>query len=252
MNTSSGVKILEIIANVGGEATTIYPTLIFDDKSIILVDAGYPDQLSLISEKIIQAGLDYRKISKIIITHQDIDHIGSLQAFVEELPQKVEVLAHEEERPYLEGYKVPLRLAALQAQLPNASQEVQDYYKHYKSVYDSLKIQIEKSLIDGEELPYCGGIVIIHTPGHTPGHICLYAKKHKILIAGDAMSVVAGQLSGPNIVYTLDMEVALASLKKLKNYDIEKVICYHGGLFTDKPNKRIAQLAENRHPQRED
>jgi glyoxylase-like metal-dependent hydrolase (beta-lactamase superfamily II) len=93
-------------------------------------------------------------------------------------------------------------------------------------------------------LPYCGGITVINTPGHTPGHISLYHKPSKTLIAGDAMIVADGRLLGPNPQYTLDMKTAIESLKKLMQYDIETVICYHGGLYKDNANRRIAELAK--------
>jgi glyoxylase-like metal-dependent hydrolase (beta-lactamase superfamily II) len=39
------------------------------------------------------------------------------------------------------------------------------------------------------------------------------------------------------------MDTALKSLKKLARYDIETVVCYHGGVYGDNPNKRLAELA---------
>jgi hypothetical protein len=39
------------------------------------------------------------------------------------------------------------------------------------------------------------------------------------------------------------MDVAIQSLKKLTQYDIEAVICYHGGLYREDVNRRIAELA---------
>ncbi|MFP3381467.1 MBL fold metallo-hydrolase, partial [Bacillus sp. SIMBA_069] len=58
------------------------------------------------------------------------------------------------------------------------------------------KGRVDYTLIDGQELPFCGGIRVIHTPGHTPGHISLYLKQSKILIAGDSMYSVNGILGG--------------------------------------------------------
>jgi Zn-dependent hydrolases, including glyoxylases len=120
------------------------------------------------------------------------------------------------------------------------SKEEQD---KMKKMYSSLKV--DRTVEDGEELPYCGGIKVIHTPGHTHGHICLYLKKYKALVTGDGMNVAAGKLVGPNPIFTFDMAQAVQSLKKLTNYDIQTVICYHGGLFTDSPNERIAELANS-------
>ena len=42
------------------------------------------------------------------------------------------------------------------------------------------------------------------------------------------------------------MEEALGSLKKLAQYDVQRVICYHGGLFSDNANQRIAELANGK------
>jgi hypothetical protein len=44
---------------------------------------------------------------------------------------------------------------------------------------------------------------------------------------------------------TFDIGLSKKSLKKLAEYDIEKVICYHGGLYKDKVNQRIEELANS-------
>ena len=103
---------------------------------------------------------------------------------------------------------------------------------------------MDKTIEDGEELPFCGGIQVIFTPGHTTGHICLYLKKYKTLVAGDAMNVIDGELSGPNPQFTYNMKEAVNSLKKLSKYDINSVICYHGGVYSQNVNQRIIELAK--------
>jgi hypothetical protein len=40
-----------------------------------------------------------------------MDHVGSLTAILKESPQKIEVLAHEKERPYIQGEKLPIKMA---------------------------------------------------------------------------------------------------------------------------------------------
>ena len=105
---------------------------------------------------------------------------------------------------------------------------------------------VDRTLADGEELPHAGGIVVIYTPGHSPGHLCLYHKRSRSLITGDALNVSEGLLAGPNPVHTPDVATALASLKQLAAYDIETVICYHGGVYRGDANRRIAELADGR------
>jgi len=84
---------------------------------------------------------------------------------------------------------------------------------------------------------------VIHTPGHTPGHLSLFVKKAKLLIAGDELRVEEGESVGPNESATPDMESANASLRKLTDYQIDYVVCYHGGLYGPNARERIAELS---------
>lgn len=106
-----------------------------------------------------------------------------------------------------------------------------------------ITAKVDRTIGDGEVLPYCGGISVIFTPGHTPGHVSLYHQPSKTLITGDALVAANGELLGPNPQATPDMEMALRSLKKFTEYDISTVICYHGGVYTNNPNARLAELA---------
>ena len=108
-------------------------------------------------------------------------------------------------------------------------------------------VEVKRTLKDNERLSFCGGIRVIHTPGHTPGHICLYHEESKTLIAGDELNVMDGQLTGPNkrTMNEEDTKMAINSLKKLEEYDIENVISYHGGLFNNNPHQKIKELTGN-------
>jgi len=244
MKIAEGLEVLEIHNNPKDYVAIFRPTLIWDEETVILVDTGVPGQLENIREAMEKAGVPFEKLTKVIITHHDTDHIGSLSKLVKEAKHKLEVLAHEGERPYIQGEKLPIkmtpqRIAEIEA-LPEVERE------GIKEMYASLATRVDTLIKDGEELPYCGGIVVIHTPGHTPGHICLYLKKYKALITGDSFNVVEGQLYGPNPIYTFNIEEAISSLTKFEKYDIKTVLCYHGGVFSNNPNKRIAELADNK------
>lgn len=65
-----------------------------------------------------------------------------------------------------------------------------------------------------------------------PGHISIYIKDSKTLIAGDALVVEDDKLTIANPQYTLDIISAKNSIKKLLNYEIDKIVCYHGGVYT--------------------
>lgn len=246
MRIANGVEMLEIAANMMGKQSIICPTLLWDEQSAVLVDTGYPGQLPLIRQALEQAGISFETLSKVILTHQDLDHIGSLPNILTESAQKIEVLANEIEKPFIQGEKRLLKItdeaiAQIDANFPPDVPE--EWRKAFKQLLENPpRAQVDTIVVDGAELPDCGGITIIDTPGHTPGHISLYHQPSKTLIAGDAMVVRDGQLFGPDPQYTLDLDEAMRSLKKLTRYDIETVICYHGGAFSDQVNSRIAEL----------
>ena len=64
----------------------IYPSLIILNNELTLVDTGYTNFLPFIENEIFKNGYDMKKLKNIIITHYDIDHIGSLYDFKEKYP----------------------------------------------------------------------------------------------------------------------------------------------------------------------
>jgi len=243
MRLADGVEMLELPIRSFTGQNIIHPTLTWDDDTVVLVDAGFSGQLQQIREAVARAGVSFDRLDKVIVTHQDIDHIGGLPDIILESSHKVEVLSHEEEKPYIEGRKplIKMNQARLSKRLVSLPEEQRQQAEALFA--NPPKASVDTAVADGEILPYCGGITVIFTPGHTPGHICLYLNKSKILVTGDALVAADGELRGPNPGATYDMDAALKSLKKLTRYDIETVICYHGGVYRDNPNKRLAELA---------
>ncbi|TCZ80123.1 MBL fold metallo-hydrolase [Paenibacillus albiflavus] len=230
MQVASGVEMLEISANIMGETTVIHPTIIWDEQHVVLVDTGYPGQLDIIRKAMAQAGIPIERLTTIILTHQDIDHIGCLPAIMNEFPHnRIEVLANEIERPYIQGDKLLIKFAHALSQIDSWPEEQRT---KLKPVFENPpKGRVDRTLQDGEVLPYCGGLTVINTPGHTPGHISLYHQASQTLIAGDAMFIVDGKLALPDPKTTIDMEAAEESVKKIQEYDYKQMICYHGGLY---------------------
>ncbi len=64
-----------------------------------------------------------------------------------------------------------------------------------------------------------------------PGHISLYLPSSKALIAADAVVIEDGKLNIANPDFALDLDEAVRSVERLMDYDIEQLICYHGGLY---------------------
>ncbi|MDW5550258.1 MBL fold metallo-hydrolase [Methanosarcina sp.] len=77
------------------------------------------------------------------------------------------------------------------------------------------------------------------------GHICLYLHESKTLIAGDALFLQDGELVISHPTATLDMEQAKKSIKKLLDYDIDKIVCYHGGVYKDNIKETLTKISIN-------
>jgi mRNA degradation ribonuclease J1/J2 len=83
---SEGLATLALtITSSGATPRVIHPTLLWDDENVILVDTGVPGQLQAIREAMDKLGVPFRRLDKVIITHQDVDHIGSLPEVVKAL-----------------------------------------------------------------------------------------------------------------------------------------------------------------------
>ncbi|WGV59353.1 MBL fold metallo-hydrolase [Brevibacillus brevis] len=201
----------------------IHPILLWDQDMAVLIDTGFPGQMEDLRVAMEKTGVPLDKLKAVILTHQDVDHIGSLPEILQEGRDRVHVYAHELDKPYIQG-EIPL---------------LKDGH-----VENPPKGRVDHTVSDGQELPFCGGIRVIHTPGHTPGHISLYLKQSKILIAGDSMYSVNGFLEGIHAPTTPDMNAARLSLKKYVDLDIASVVCYHGGLSNGNVKDRIVELSQ--------
>ncbi|MBP1961679.1 MBL fold metallo-hydrolase [Paenibacillus aceris] len=246
MQIANGIHMLELEVTIMGRPNVIYPTLLCDEKSAVLIDTGYPGNFPLICKAIEEHHVSLDKLNTIIISHQDIDHIGSLPTFLNEMPNKLTVLASELEKPYIEGEKMLIKVTpeAIDRAVASLPADVSpEWRKAFRTNLENPpKGQVHRILEAGEQLPIAGGLITILTPGHTPGHLSFYHVPSKTLIAADAMIVSDGQLLGPIPAYCADYELARQSLKKFTEYDIETVICYHGGLFNENANARISEL----------
>ena len=249
MRVAPGIEMLELSAVMMNGPGSLYPTLFWDRKEAVLVDAGLPGMLPQLLEAIKQAGVPQEKLNRIIITHHDLDHIGSLNELQKALTQRVEVLAHAAEAPYIQGERVPIKMSPemrprMEAMMKDMPEEQRLGMMAMMASIRKQNLKVDRRLGDGEELPYCGGIRIIHTPGHTPGHICLYHTASRTLIAGDALFVEDGKLAPAPSFINADNNLAMESIKKLAGFDITNVVSYHGGLFRDDPNRSIAEISQ--------
>jgi glyoxylase-like metal-dependent hydrolase (beta-lactamase superfamily II) len=232
---------LELTASFWGTRSTIHPVVLWEGRDgATLIDAGYPGQMPAIERALGVVGVKLHDLKRILLTHQDLDHIGSAETLV--AATGAEVFAHAADTPYIQGEKrlVKMDPARFEERLKMLPERRRDRARRMIASLPSVKVN--RTLQGNERLPLHGGIDVIATPGHTPGHVCYYVRQLRLLVAGDALRVEGGELMGPSPAATPDMAGALASLRNLLSFPVNAVLCYHGGLYDKPPADRLREL----------
>ncbi len=239
------VFVLSIPAQLQNGDDTVYPVVICDGVKAILVDTGLPGAAEYIANALGTVGVFLSQLAHIVLTHADADHVGSLGGLLRLAPQSVEVLCHEREKPYVQCDVPPLRLNMMEASLEKLSGErhaqISALVQGMRANYKSLGVPVTRTVEDGEMLP-CG-VQVIYTPGHTPGHLSLYLKDSRMLIAGDALRIEDGKLLPAPEWSLCDRAAMQVSLRKIASLDIDTIVCFHGGVFREDVRERLQELA---------
>jgi len=217
-----------------GQTSTFNVSLLLDPAAgPTLVDTGLPGQMDEIVTALAEAGLRVEDLRRIVITHQDIDHVGCLAELVE--ASGARVLAHEVETPFIDGTQPPRF----------ATPEMLEARPFLRPIVERMRpAPVDEPLQDGARVDVAGGVRIVFTPGHTVGHMCLFLGRSGTLIAGDALTADAGRLQGPNPSATQDMPTASRSVRKLADLDVRAIVCYHGGVVQDDAAAQLRRVAD--------
>ncbi len=207
--------------------------LLEDGDGLVLVDTGTPGSAEYILDAIRSLGKLPEDVSHILVTHLHADHTGSLAALKvatgapalmhpadAEMVRRGESARPSEPAPGLINWLVVKLFMGLRG-----SSAVEP-------------AEIEREVADGDELDLAGGLRVIHAPGHAAGQVCLLRESDGgLLIAADAASNMMG-LGYPPIFE--DLEVGLASLKKLSRLEFEAACFGHGGPIRKAASKAFA------------
>ena len=240
MKINDDLYALPLAVTMARGPSTLFLSLIPDpDEGATLVDACIPGKLETIERALSEAGVRLADVGRVILTHHDLDHIGSLADVV--AASHAQVLAHEAEVPYIDGRRPPQKsrtpeqMKAMLAQMPPEMQRM---------LTTPVKpVEVDTALHDGDRLDLGGGVLVVATPGHTVGHASLYLERSRTIIAGDALTAADGRLAGPSVQATADMVTARASVVRLAELEVRAIVCYHGGLVTDDAGGQLRRLA---------
>lgn len=236
------VFVLDVRFHWNGQEQVLYPVVLQDEKETVLVDGGYPGFLPLLETAAQKHHLSVGQLTGIIVTHHDNDHMGALFEIKENFPH-IKVYASKVEAPYIEGRQKSLRVEQAEALFDCLPDEQKEGALQFQNSLKAVKpVQVDETIDQEGELSFLKGVDAVFTPGHMPGHLSLYVKEEKTLIAADAVVFENGQLDIANPSFTLDLPKAVQSVQKLTGLEMEKLICYHGGVVEKDVRQRLEKL----------
>lgn len=219
------------------------------EKKWVLIDTGLKRSAAKIRELADNLFWPDSKPAAIILTHGHFDHVGSALELAEEW--EVPVFAHLMELPYLTG------LSAYPPADPWAGGGLMSVVSPaFPSGPFNISERIQLLPQDGS-LPFLPDWRYVHTPGHSPGHISLFRRRDRVLLAGDAfvttrqesvwsVMMQTRKLTGPPRYFTYDWNAAAKSVKTLAELEPEIVATGHGQVMKgEQMRKMLHKLADN-------
>lgn len=200
--------------------------LIEDDDALALVDSSSAGAADRILDAIAEIGRRPEELRTIVATHYHLDHTGNVGALIEHTGARL--YAHADDVPYIDG-----RLMWMPMRGPWMGFDQRQMAKMH------FTLNVDRELQGGETLPIAGGLEVIHAPGHTPGHIALYARERRVLFSADAFMHTMG-LHLPMRTSTHDMDAARRSIATLAQLDFDIALPGHGSPILNHANEKLA------------
>jgi glyoxylase-like metal-dependent hydrolase (beta-lactamase superfamily II) len=201
-------------------------TVLETDTGRVLVDTGIIE----LSEKLTGELERIGGVDLVILTHCHIDHVGGLPALGD-----VKVAAHPVDADLLAQGETSRGLIPSEHCPPDLREQI----KH-KPTVDPIEVDIR--LNDGDTVPGFPSIKVLHTPGHTAGHISLLWDNGAggVLVVGDAAAHF-GQVVPPPVAE--DFDTVFASLAKLAGLQFEAATFGHGPVIASGGTAAFAAFA---------
>ena len=244
-----------------GVLSSVNVYLIQGKEGWTLVDTGLdiPETFTAFERGIEAIGIGFPEISNLVVTHAHVDHIAFSQVLKKASGAKFYL--HQLEAAYTPGNGPSANsiLATIERWLkkngcpradslapPNLPEGPVNYLSpafpdafNYRGTIPVSDVFIS----NGDTIDT--GIFrfdVLWTPGHSAGHVCLYAAEQKILISGDHVlphitpAIILNPYSQPNPLADF-----MKSLRRVGNLDVNLVLPGHGDLIFDL-KKRVHEL----------
>lgn len=203
--------------------------LIDEEDRLTLIDAGVKSSLPLIETYIREIGKSPADLTRILLTHADLDHVGSAMAlkaqsgaviYASQIAADALTEGHSS-RQLKMGIFTPL-------------------FTWFERRGGVMRVDVDNILTGGDTLTILGGMEVLETPGHTPGHLSFYFPAHKLLVAGDSVSTQPCKVLYNRMkAFNWNQDQMKASVRMQAELQPEIVTSGHGPVVFDAANRFI-------------
>jgi glyoxylase-like metal-dependent hydrolase (beta-lactamase superfamily II) len=196
------------------------------DGQVTLVDTGLRNGPAKITAGLAAIGRAPSDVTRIILTHSHSDHGGGAAQLARESGGTVAVHGGDADL-VRRGERPPHDPASGLGRLLNRG-----------SAKAFAPVEVGHELHDGEVLPVLGGLRVVHTPGHTPGHVSLLHQPTGVLVTGDAIFNVL-RLRWPIKAFCTDIRLTHESAQVLAEVDYRVAAFTHGPHLRDNAREKV-------------
>jgi glyoxylase-like metal-dependent hydrolase (beta-lactamase superfamily II) len=222
----------------------VHAFLLEEDEGLTLIDTLYDTDARLILNQIKSIGREVTDLKRILLTHGHRSHLGGLAIL--KILSGATIYSHSWEADIIAGERTAQPVPLWPMRPPQA------YWRVYH-------LQLGAALGRGKHPPCpvdeplgeqalkdestVGPVRVIHTPGHSPGHLAFYWPERQVLFAGDAIATYPIFAAGWP-AFTLNPVQHRASLERMAQLDVDVVAVGHGEPITEGAAERMRSLVE--------
>lgn len=190
-----------------------------DDGSVTLIDTGLSRSGPAVARGLAAIGATPQQVTRILVSHVHPDHVGALAEVQERTGASVSV--HGDDARYLESGTTPPADPTVQL-----GRIMKRFTR--EGTQEFVPVHPDHRLADGEVLDVGGGLRVLHTPGHSPGHVSFVHERSRTLITGDALFNPLGRLRWSIKAFCTDFRLSQETAQRFADVDYATVAFMHG------------------------
>jgi glyoxylase-like metal-dependent hydrolase (beta-lactamase superfamily II) len=221
--------------NKGGHVRAF---LLDNGTDLTLIDTLFDTDARQVLERIGSIGRSIQDLKRILLTHGHRSHLGGL-ATLKRLSGAT-VYSHEWEADIIAGERTAQPVTIIPMRPLGTYWRV--YYLQFGAALGRGKhppCTVDSTLNDGDTV---GPVRVLHTPGHTPGHLAFWWPEHRVLFAGDAI-VTYPVFEAGWPAFNLNPTQQRNSLRRMADLGAEVLAVGHGEPITAGATQRVLSLA---------